>query len=171
MIQDYIDAGRIVNTHGVRGEMRVKPLGDDAGFLSGFDTLYYDGEGQKPVRVVSARPHSNVTLLKLEGVDTMEKAESLRGRKLYISKAQAKLPQGSYFVDDIIGLQVIDEAGGEVLGTISAVQAYPANDVWFIRSGEREVLIPNIPTVVKKVCIQEGKVYIHKMKGLFEDED
>ncbi|MBR0414747.1 MAG: 16S rRNA processing protein RimM [Clostridia bacterium] len=171
MAKEYLEAGLIAATHGVRGEMRVKPFSDDASFLSGFDTVFYDSEGQEPVRVVSARPHGNVTLLKLEGVDTMEKAESLRGRKLYIRKSQAVLPQGSYFIDDIIGLQAVDEAGGEVLGVISDVQAYPANDVWFIRNGEKEVLIPNIPSVVKKVCIPERKVYIHKMKGLFEDED
>ncbi|MBE6817780.1 MAG: 16S rRNA processing protein RimM [Ruminococcaceae bacterium] len=169
MAKEYLEAGKIVSTHGVRGEMRVKPLSDDASFLSGFDTVFFDSGGQEPVRVIAARPHGNVTLLSLEGVDTVEKAERLRGKSLFIQKSQAVLPQGSYFIEDIIGLQAVDEVGGEVLGTVSDVQAYPANDVWFIRNGEREVLIPNIPDVVKKVCIEEGKVYIHKMKGLFED--
>ncbi|MBQ6381513.1 MAG: 16S rRNA processing protein RimM [Clostridia bacterium] len=171
MAKEYLEAGKIVSTHGVRGEMRLKPWSDDASFLKGFQTVYLDPQGEKAVKLSAARAHGNVTLIKLEGIDSIEQAEQLRNKVLYIKKSEAKLPQGQFFIDDIIGLQAIDEASGAVLGTVSDVQSYPANDVWVIRQGEREVLIPHIPAVVKKVCTAENKVYIHKMKGLFEDED
>ena len=143
MAKAYLEAGKIVSTHGVRGELRLQPWSDDAAFLSGFDTVYFDSEGKEPVRIVSARAHGNITLLKLEGIESLEAAEALRGKVLFVAKSQAKLPQGSYFVDDIIGLQAVDAAGGEVLGIVSDVQAYPANDVWFIRNAQKQVLPPH----------------------------
>ena len=89
----------------------------------------------------------------------------------YIKKSDAHLPEGSFFIEDIIGLEAVDEQSGELIGTVSDVERYPANDVWHIKSGEKEYLIPHIPPVVKKIDIAAGKVYIYKMKGLFEDED
>ncbi|MBR2590969.1 MAG: 16S rRNA processing protein RimM [Clostridia bacterium] len=171
MSKEYLEAGKIVALHGVKGEMRLKPWSDDAAFLSAFNTVYLDAAGTQAKRLVSARPHGNITLIKIEGVDTPEHAEELRGHIIYIKKSDAKLPEGHYFVDDIIGLSAVDEADGTVLGTIRLIESYPANEVWHIQNGQREYLIPNVPAIVKKISPDEGKVYIFKMKGLFEDED
>ena len=171
MAKEYLAAGKIVAMHGVRGEMRLKPWSDDASFLSGFRTVYLDEGGKAAKKVLSAKAHGNVTLLRLEGIESVEAAEQLRGQVLYIKKSDAALPAGSYFVEDILGLTAVDEANGAVIGTVSRIEAYPANDVWYINTGEKEYLIPNIPSVVKKIDFDEGKVYLFKMKGLFEDED
>ena len=169
MSKAFLEAGKIVALHGVRGEMRLKPWSDDAAFLKGFKTVYLDAQGEQPVRLLSARAHGNVTLIRLEGIDSAEKAETLRNMVLFIKKSDISLPQGHYFIDDIIGLQAVDAETLDPLGVVSEVEQYPANDVWHIRTDAGVVLIPHIPDVVKKVALDEGKVYIFKMKGLFED--
>lgn len=172
MDKEFLEAGKIVSTHGIKGEMRVQPWSDDSSFLKDFKILYFDSEGKKSVGVESARAHGTVTLLKLQGVDSIEDAESLRGKIIYINKADKPLSEGEYYVNDIIGLKIIDESNGELLGTVKGVESYPANDVWKISCTDgREVLIPNVPVIVKKVVLSEGNVYIYKMKGLFDDED
>ena len=171
MSKEYLQAGKIVAPHGVRGEMRLKPWSDDAGFLKDFKTVYLDAAGKLPRKLLRAGAHGNVTLIRLEGVESVEQAEAMRGTVIYIKKSDAHLPEGSFFIEDIIGLEAVDEQSGERIGTVSDVERYPANDVWHIKSGEKEYLIPHISPVVKKIDIAAGKVYIYKMKGLFEDED
>ena len=171
MSKEFLEAGKIVALHGVRGELRLKPWSDDASFLKGFSFVYLDAEGAQRVKLLSARPHGNVTLLRLEGVECAEAAEALRGRVLYIKKSDAVLPQGQYFIADIIGLKVLDEATGEALGTVSDVESYPAQDIWHIKTAAGEVLIPHVPAIVKEINPEEGYVRIFKMKGLFEDEN
>ena len=171
MNKEYLQAGKIVALHGVRGEMRLKPWSDDAGFLKSFKTVYLDDAGKHARKLLSARAHGNITLIRLEGVESAEQAEAMRGTIIYIKKSDARLPEGCFFIEDIIGLEAVDEQSGDILGTVCDVETYPANDVWHIKNGEREYLIPHIPPVVKKIDIDAGKVYIFKMRGLFEDED
>ena len=85
MRRQYLELGQIVGTHGVRGEMRVQPWCDGPGFFQQFHTLYFSGEGKGASRVLSSRPHGNVMLLKLEGINTVEDASALRGRVLFMN--------------------------------------------------------------------------------------
>jgi 16S rRNA processing protein RimM len=171
MKKDFLEAGKIVALHGIKGEMRLKPWSDDSSFLKNFEYIYFGCEGENKTKLISARAHGNVTLLKIEGVDSIEQAEKLRGKVVYIKKSDAELPEGSYFVSDILGCEVFDNESGELLGTVGDIESYPANDVWHIKTASGEVLIPNVPDIVKKVCIDENRVYIYKMKGLFGDAD
>ena len=172
MAKEFLEAGKIVSFHGLKGEMRLQPWSDDAAFLSSFKSVYLDKNGAEEVKIISAKAHKNICLLRLEGIDSIEKAEALRNKVIYIKKSSAALEKGSFFIDDIIGIDIIDEQIGENLGKVSDVQAYPANDVWFVKTPDnKQVLIPNIPSVIKKVSLEENRAYIYKMKGLFEDED
>lgn len=101
MRRQYLELGQIVGTHGVRGEMRVQPWCDGPGFFQQFHTLYFSGEGKGASRVLSSRPHGNVMLLKLEGINTVEDASALRGRVLFMNRDDAKLPDGDYFIQDL----------------------------------------------------------------------
>jgi 16S rRNA processing protein RimM len=165
----FLEAGQIVGTHGVRGETRVQPWCDSATQFAGFKTLYWDINGEKPVKV-KARAHKNMALVTLEGVDTMETAAALRGKMLYVSRRDLKLPKGRYLVQDLIGLRIEDEDTGEVYGTLTDVSQTGANAVYHMRTATGEVLIPAIPDIIRSVDTVKDVMKIRPMKGLFDDE-
>ena len=169
MLKQYLAVGEIVSLHGVRGELRVKPWCDGPEFLKNFKYLYFDAQGKEKVTVLSARPHGNITLLKLDGTDTAEKAQALRGRTLYIDRRDASLPENSWFIEDLIGCKVIELDTEKTYGTITDVMKMPANDVWTVRGEDgKETLIPAIKSVVIKTEVENGVVYIKALKGLFD---
>lgn len=171
MKNQYLETGKIVGTHGVRGEMRVQPWCDDPKFLTKFKKLYLDNSGKDSLAVISSRAHGNIVLLKVKGVESIEEAERLRGNVLYIDRDDVRLEKGRYFITDLIGCAVTDADSGESLGEISDVSATGANDVWHIKRGEREYLIPAIPDVIISVDIDAGQAVIRPLKGIFDDED
>ena len=169
-MKEFLETGKIVGTHGVRGMVRIQPWCDDADFLCGFEKIYIKN-GEQALSVLKIQPHGNVVIAALDGVDSIEKAEALRGSVIYIKRDDVTLSEGQYFVDDIIGCEVFDIENGEKLGVISDVSPTGANDVWHVRCDGREVLIPKIDEVVKTVDITARRVEISVMKGLFDDED
>ena len=94
MIKPFLEIGKIVGVHGLKGEVRVQPWCDDGNFMKKFKTLYFGKNGEKSVKVVSCRPHGNVVILKLENVNTPEEAQALRGKMLYMNRDDAKLSKG-----------------------------------------------------------------------------
>ena len=116
-------------------------------------------------------PHGNVVIAAIKGIDTIEDAEKFRGQILYIKRDDAKLPEGRYFVSEIIGAQVFDADTGDLLGTLADVSPTGANDVWHIKNGEREYLLPAIPDVIVDVDINTDKIVIRPLKGIFDNED
>ena len=172
MVKRYLQVGRIVSTHGVRGEMRVQPWCDGPDYLCRFSTLYFDADGREGRAVRACRPHGNVTLLTLEGVDSLEAANALRGRILYMDRTEAGLGEDEWFIEDLLGCQVIDAENGKVYGKLTEVSQTGANDVWHIRGADgREYLIPAIPDVVRDVVPEEEKITITPLKGIFDDEN
>lgn len=161
MKEQYIEAGEIVNTHGIRGEVRIQPWTDSAEFLAGFKTLYIDGA---PRRVVSARPHKGLLLALFEGVEDVNAAMRLRGRRVFISRDEAELPPGHFFLQDIIGARVVDETGAP-LGTLEEVLDTPANRVYVVR-GAREHLIPALPQFVLHTDVQAGLITVRLIEGM-----
>lgn len=171
MRKRYLEAGRIVATHGVRGELRVEPWCSTPEFLLQFGTLYFD-EGAAARRVRSARRHKSLVILELEGIDTLEQAVPLLRRVIYIDREQARLPEGTYFEQDLIGLAVRDADTGREYGTLSSVGRTGANDVYGVTpAGGTEVLIPAIREVVRAVDLDAGVMTITPLKGLFDDAD
>lgn len=166
----YLEVGQVVGTHGVRGEMRVQPWCDSADQLKPLRTLYLDA-GKTAVGA-ACRTHGTVALVKLDGVDTVEKAQALRGAVLYVHRDDLKLPPGRFFIADLLGLRVVDADTGEDYGALCDVSHTGANDVYHLRRPNgAEVLIPVIPDVVRQVDIDGGVVRITPLKGLFDDEN
>lgn len=170
MIKRYLEAGKIVGTHGVRGEMRVECWCDSPAFLSKLKRLYLD-EGRTELSV-SCRPHKNIALLTVKGVGSIEEADLYRGKILYLDRDDVKLQKGAHFVQDIIGLAVTDADSGTVYGTVKDVLKTGSNDVYEMQTPDKKlVYIPVIPDIIDRLDLESGAVYIHPMKGLFDDED
>lgn len=172
MIKEYLELGQIVSTHGVKGEVRFNPWCDTPDFVKKFKTLYFDKNGEKSVKVISARPHGNVAILLLDGVDDIDKARTLRNTVLYMKRSDARLPKGSWFIQELIGCKVIDSNNGSELGVVTDVSETGANDVWHIKTQSgKTVLIPAIKDVVIDTDVEAGVIRINPLKGLFDDED
>ena len=117
---ETIKIGRIVNAHGIRGEVRVQPWADSPDFLCQFKTLYVDSS-HWPIQVERARVHKNMVILKLQGVTDVNSALAMRNAVLYIDRKDVQLPEGSFFLADLMGMEVRDAASGAVLGQIAGV--------------------------------------------------
>ena len=161
MKERFIEAGEIVNTHGVRGEVKILPWTDSAEFLAKFRTLYIDGA---PVRVLAARVHKQTVLARLEGVEDVNAAMRLKGRRVFIDRADAKLPEGGYFIQDIIGAEVVTE-DGESIGALAEVIDAPASMIYVVR-GERERLIPAVPEFILKTDADAGLIIVRLIEGM-----
>lgn len=170
MRKRYLEIGKIVGTHGLKGEMRVEPWCDTPAFFCMFQTLYLQ-EGGKKLSVCS-RAHKRMAIMKAEGIDTMEQADLMRGKVLYMDRNDVALEEDVYFIQDIIGLRVLDVDSGKEYGVITDVFKTGANDVYQVTDNEKkEFLLPVIDQIIKKTDIEGGVVLIKPMKGLFEDAD
>ena len=171
MKKQYLEIGKIVSTHGIRGEVRVQPWCDSGEFLTEFETLYFD-HGKKTVKIESSRVQKNVVVMKIAGVNTIEEAQKLRNQILYMDRNDVELEEGCYFIQDLIGIKVVDAQTARCYGTISDVIATGANDVYSLTQEDgSQVLIPAIPDVVKETDIEKKIMRIIPLKGLFDDEN
>ncbi|MBQ7296118.1 MAG: 16S rRNA processing protein RimM [Clostridia bacterium] len=171
MIKDYLEIGKITSTHGIKGEMRVQPWCDSPEYMKRFKTLYLDKKGEKPLKV-SSRPNGNMVIMKVQGIDTVEEASKYRDKILYMKRSDAKLPEGTWFIQELIDCTVIDADDESITyGIISDVSQTGANDVWHIMKGDKEYLIPAIPSVVISTDVIEGIIKIRPLKGIFDDEN
>ncbi len=168
MKQERITVGAIVNAHGIRGEVKLNPVGFDPAFLAEFDRFSIGG---KEMAVRSSRVHKSVLLLTLPGVEDMDAALALKGKTVEIYAEDVELPEGEYFDVELEGCTVLDDATGEELGKLTRVLHYPAHKVYEVK-GAREYLIPAVPGVfIASVDIDGGVVRVHNMKGLATDEN
>ncbi len=171
MIKDYLEIGKITSTHGIKGEMRVQPWCDSPEYMKKFKTLYLDKNGEKPLKV-SSRPNGNMVILKVQGIDTVEEAAKYRDKILFMKRSDANLPEGTWFIQELIDCTVIDaDDESKTYGIISDVSQTGANDVWHIKQGDKEYLIPAIPSVVISTDVVEGIIEIRPLKGIFDDEN
>ena len=171
MLKQYLEIGQIVSTHGIKGEVRVNPWCDTPEFMKKFKTLYFDANGNKAVKITACRPHGNVVIIKLDGVDTVEEAQKLRNKTLYMNRADAKLGKGDWFIQDLIGCTVYDADDNEkTYGKLTDVAETGANDIWFIENNGKEYIIPAIKDVVINVNVENESVFIRPLKGIFDEE-
>ena len=171
MIKEYLEIGKITSTHGIKGEVRVQPWCDSPEFMKKFKTLYFDKKGEKPVSV-SCRPNGNMVIMKMQGVDTVEEASKYREKILYMKRSDAKLPEGTWFIQELIDCKVVDADDENIShGILSDVSETGANDVWHITKEDKEYLIPAIPSVVISTDIVEGIIKIRPLKGIFDNEN
>ena len=164
---DTIKVGKIVGAHGIRGEVRVQPRDADPHMLTGFSTFLLDDQ---LVRPTANHVHKNIVLMKFPGVDDMNAALALRDKVLSIRRSDAHLPEGVYFDDELLGLDVFDADSGARLGELVAVEPYPAHKVYTVR-GEREYLIPAVPgAFIVSTDLDANRMDVHVWEGMASDE-
>ena len=161
MKKRYLEAGRIVNTHGVRGEVRIQPWADEAAFLTRFRRFFIDGA---EVKVRACRVHKQMCVASLAGVDDVNAAMALKGKVIFIDRDDAHLPAGTVFLQDIIGAKVVDESGAEI-GVLADVMDEPAASVLVVK-GRREILIPDVPAFVLSKDADAGVVVVRLIDGM-----
>lgn len=165
MKNQYLEAGEIVGTHGIRGEVKIMPWCDGPDFLKAFHTFYIEGT---PYKVEAARVHKNMLLCKLQGVDDVSIAQTFKNKVVKIDRDSAPVAKGRVFIADLIGLPVYAE--GEKIGTLKDVYSGPANDVYIVK-GKREYMIPAVSEFLEDVNPDEGYIKVKLLEGMATDEN
>ncbi len=166
MKKQFLEAGEVVNTHGVLGEVKIHAWCDTPDFLCQFDVFYIDG---KPVKVLSARPHKTCVLAVLEGVDDVNAAMRLKGKKVEIDRSGIILPEGRHFIADLVGLEVRDAESGEVLGKVTEVLTPPAHEVYVVKGGKHNYMIPAVDAFLRETNVEEGYIRVSLIEGMETD--
>ena len=159
----YIEAGEIVTTHGVRGEVKVLTWLDDPEMLCEFDRCRIDG---REVVMEQVRVQKTCNLVKLQGVDTMEKAQALRGKVIELYRED--IDEEVIFAAELIGMEV--QAEGKTIGKVADVLDYPGNKVYVVR-GEREYMIPAVSAFVLDMDMESNLMQVRLIEGMATDEN
>lgn len=167
----FLRVGRIINTHGVRGELKVDSLCDSLEDFCALGKIFLDVNCE-PLEVLGSRVHRNHVLLKISGVETYEQAEALKGKYLYAEKADIPLRENHYFIEDLKGCKVFDACNAKEYGTLKDVWNAGASDIYTVVSGKgKEYYVPIIEGTVEKIDLEANEIFINPLKGLFEDEN
>lgn len=167
-MQDYLPACKFVTTHGVRGELKALPLCDGADFLRPIRQLYASASGTGAVGLAGVRAQGAMLLVRLAGVDSIEAARPFIGHTYYFAKAEAKLPKGRYFIDDLIGCTVRDADTGAVYGAVTAVEHPAAQDIYTVTDAAgHEYMFPAVPEFLRGVDIAARVVLVAPIPGMF----
>ena len=162
-MQDKFEVGKIVNTFGIKGEVKVALYTENINNFKKGNKIYVNN---KEMQVEHSRLQKNMLILKLKGVDNMTDAEDLRDSIITVEGSKKELPAGTYYIADLIGLDVYTDEGA-LLGKIIDIYNTGANDIYTVKNLEgKEVLLPAIKEVVKQVDLQNEKIIVHILKGL-----
>ncbi|MFH1943634.1 MAG: ribosome maturation factor RimM [bacterium] len=169
-VESLVSVGSIVRPHGVRGEVKIHFFADRPERFKEIRAVYLErkkDEGEW-VRVESGRIQGSRSILKLAGVDDRESADSLRGLKIMVRKEDRPLlPEGSFYIFDLIGLEVVSTDGRKI-GSVVDVLSTPAQDVYVVEHGGKEIMIPAVKQFIKQVDIEKGFVVVETIEGLVE---
>lgn len=164
-MKQFLQAGTIVSTHGVRGTFKVLPWADGPEFLTLFDRVFLKG---KEYEVESASVQKTCTLMKLRGVDTMEAAQALRNTVVEVNRDDVELKEGTYFIADLIGLPVFAE--GKQIGKVKEILTMPGNDVYVVE-GQHQYMIPAVKEFLLETNLEEGFIQVKLIEGMRTDAD
>ncbi|HIX92921.1 MAG TPA: ribosome maturation factor RimM [Firmicutes bacterium] len=168
--EKYLEIGKIVNIHGVRGALKVEPWCDSPEQLCSLETLYYKKRDEyMPLTVRTASIHKNHVLIHFDGIDSIDEAMPLKNRVLFVDRDDLPLADDRVFIADIIGLDVFDERDGSRLGRLKSVDESPANDLFVVETPDgHEVLVPAVDEFIGH--IDESGVYLLPIPGMFDTD-
>jgi len=169
---EYLQIGKIVNTHGVRGEVKLIPLTDDPRRFDELEWVYIEKDGRIDKHTIQQVKYiKGFVMIKFSGMDTIDEANQYRDCFVLVDRKNAvKLPEDSFFICDLIGCSVYDEKG-ILLGELSDVLQTGSNDVYVIKNKSyKEILIPALKSVVRSVLPEQKRIDVVIPKGLLDDE-
>jgi 16S rRNA processing protein RimM len=167
---ELIAVGRITKPVGTIGEMNVLPFSDVHGRFAELKSVWvgFGESGAKRCEIVTTRIDTKRIIIGLRNIETVDAAKKLCGQYVFVSKENAAHPRkGSYFIDDIIGCEVLTEEQ-KAVGVVKDVFSLPANDLWSVWNGEKEMLIPAVQAIVKRVDTRNKRIIIHAVEGLID---
>lgn len=165
MKSQFLEAGQIVNTHGIQGELKVQPWGDSPDFLMDFEMVYID---EKPVKFLTRRVHKGNLLVTLAGIESINDAMRMKGKIVSIDRTGIVLPEGRHFLADLIGLEVRDAATDAVLGKLTDVLTPPSSQIYVIE-GAHSYLVPAVDEFIAETNVEGGYIRIKLVEGLQTD--
>ena len=167
-MQEILEIGQIVNTFGIKGMVKVVPFTDDIKRFDNLKKVYVESKKKKAeYEIEQVSYHKNMVILKFKGIDKIEDAEKLRDSYLKINREDAvPLQENSYFIVDLIGLDV-ETQEGNLLGKLEDIYNTGSNDIYVVKDElGKQILLPAISDVIKKVDLESKKIIVHLLKGL-----
>ena len=166
---DKVFFGKVLRPHGLEGLLRIQSFSQSAASLLNAEKVFFrlaSGENHH-LRVVSARPHKNVFLVKLEGLTDINRAETFRGAQVYVNREDVVREEGEYFWFELLGLDVYLNDGA-YLGVVSQIIPAGNNEIYVVKKGDREILLPATRQVVNHIDLENGKMIVSALEGLLD---
>lgn len=166
----FLECGKLVNTHGVYGAMKAESWCDSVQVLASLPCVYLKkGNAYSPLHVTRASIFKTLVIFEFEEVPDMDTAEFLKGQIIYADRKDIPIEEGSFFVSDMIGLSVIDQNTGKIYGTLKDVNNLGATDLYVVSTPNGERMIPAVPQFIASIDLEKG-IFVTPIPGLLEDE-
>lgn len=169
-MKQFLEAGKIINKRGLAGELKIESYCDSPEAFCSFSRVFLDNKGNDERKVLSAKLYKDFAYLKIENVTTAEQADKLRGKIIYINRDDMEIDEDSVFIDDLIGLPVIDADTEEKYGVLTEVFNRGASDIYVVKNGNKEHLIPAVDEIVTEIDLEKG-IFIRPIPGLIDDAE
>ena len=168
-MKQYLELGKVNNTHGLKGEIKLEPWCDGIDYIKQLKRIYLDDEGMRSLTLVNARPQKNIAILKFAEITTIEQAQELKNSILYCNRDEAAIEEGAHYLADIIGCRVVDADSGEEYGEVSDIMNYGSCDIYDVKDGKKHTLVPAVPDIMVEINTENRLIRIKPMKGLFDE--
>lgn len=168
MEKQYLECGKIINTHGIAGAVKLESWCDSPEVLASFETVYFKkGEVYKPVEVLRASVFKRFVLMTLEGITDIDAAAALKETVVYADRDELPIEEGQHFIADLVGLPVIDADSGKEYGILDDVINTGASDIYVIKSADGEKMMPAVDEFVKEIDLERG-IFVTPIEGMFD---
>ncbi len=168
----YVSVGKIVNFHGIKGEAKVGYSKNQQDFVLSLDTVFLKNNNEYlPLHIESIKPHKNLLIVKFEGIDSINDLIPYKGQLLFVEDTiiRESLEEDEFLIDELVGLEVFDNANGKKLGFVIGVSNNGASDLISVKTNSKKIsLIPFVKAIVPVVDIRNKKIMINNLEGLLE---
>ena len=166
--KSYIECGKVINTHGCHGGIKLDSWCNAPEDLASLKQIYLKKNGEyTPFRVLKASVFKQFVIFTLKGIDTMDLALALKNKTVYAKRSDFNLEDGEYFIADMIGLKVIHADSGKILGTLVEIINRGASDIYVVKTPDGEKMMPAVDEFVDHVNIKEG-VFVRPIDGMLD---